>query len=178
MLSKSPGGARRRPWRAVSIFVALVTVATAVPNAAGAEHSGAQAEQAAREIQAAHDRANDASQAMFDAESEIDQLGIEIAATEAELATVEAEASAMQTELEEQAVREFTSSGTPSFPLLIDLGRTNDGITADVFAAVARGNAAIALDDFDAVMGEVTDPRAGSRSNRLRLQQHVRSSRS
>ena len=96
---------------------------------------------------------------MFEAESEVDQLGVEIAATEVRLAAIEAEASAMRTELEEQAVREFTGAGSPNFPLLIDLDSTNDGITADVFATVARGNASVVLDDFDAVMDEVTDAR-------------------
>lgn len=160
MLSKSPTGVRRRPWRAVATVVAVLAVATSVPNAAGAEHSGAQAEQAAREIQAARDRANDASQAMFDAESDVDQLGIEIEGAEVELAAIESDASAMRTELEAQAVREFAGSGSPNLPLLVDLDSTNDGITADVLATVARGNAAVVLDDFDAVMDEVTEARS------------------
>ena len=139
--------------------VVVLGAVVAIPHAANADHSGAQAEQAAREIQAARDRANEASQAMFDAESEIDQLDIDIAATEAKLAAVESQASAMRAELEGQALREFTSAGSSNFPLLIDLDSTNDGITADVLATVARGNASVALDDFDVVMDEVNDAR-------------------
>lgn len=149
-----------RWWRTATAVVALMVVAIAVPTAAGAEHSGAQAEQAAREIEAARDRANEASQAMFDAESEVDQFAIEIAAAEVRLTEIEAGASAMRTELEEQAVREFTQSGSSNFPLLIDLDSTNDSITADVLATVARGNASVALDDFDAVMDQVNEARA------------------
>lgn len=118
------------------------------------------AAQAAREIQAARDRANEASQRMFDAESEVDQLEVEIGDAEAELAAVEAQSSAMRTELEAQAVRAFTESGTAAFPLLIDLDHANDEITAELLSSVARGNAAVALDDFDAVSEEVAARRA------------------
>ena len=97
---------------------------------------------------------------MFDAESEVDQLGVEIVDAQAELAAVEAQASAMRSELEAQAVRAFTESGTAAFPLLIDLEHANDEITADLLNSVARGNAAVALDDFDAVSDEVEARRA------------------
>ena len=118
------------------------------------------AAEAAREIQAARDRANEASQRMFDAESEVDQLGVEIVDAEADLAAVEAQASAMRTELEAQAVRAFTESGTATFPLLIDLDHANDELTAELLSSVARGNAAVVLDDFDAVSDEVEAKRA------------------
>ena len=97
---------------------------------------------------------------MFDAESEVDQLGVEIVDAQAELAAVEAQASAMRTELEAQAVRAFTESGTAAFPLLIDLDHANDEITAELLSSVARGNAAVALDDFDVLSDEVEARRA------------------
>ncbi len=142
------------------VVMVLVAVAFVPTSGADAQSPDAQAKQAAEEIQAARDRANEAAQAMFEAESTIDQLTIQIADAETELAGVEAEASAMQDELAAQAVRQFTNSGSTDFPLLIDLDSTNDGITADVLATVARGNAAIALDDFDAVKDEVATARA------------------
>ena len=159
MVSKFDDGSRRCRTLAVVTATVLLTVAVAIPGGAEAEHSGAQAEQAAREIQAARDRANDASDAMFEAESDVDQLAVEISAAEVKLAAVEADASAMQTELQAQAARAFAGAGSPNFPLLIDLESTNDGITAEVFATVARGNASVVLDDFDAVMDEVTNAR-------------------
>jgi len=160
MLSQFIPGVRARRCCTAAMTVVLLTAVVATPHEASAEHSGAQAEEAAREIQAARDRANEAAQAMFDAESEIDQLDIDIAAAKAKLADVEAQASAMQSDLEEQAQREFASSGSPNFLLLINLDSTNDGITADAFATVARGDASVALDDFDVVMDEVNDARA------------------
>jgi murein DD-endopeptidase MepM/ murein hydrolase activator NlpD len=142
-------------------MVALSSIAfsaVAAPAPTSAESSPAA--QAAREIQAARDRANEASQKMFDAESEVDQLGVEIVDAKAELAAVEAQASAMRTELEAQAVRAFTESGTSTFPLLIDLDHANDELTAELLTSVARGNASVALDDFDAVSEQVDARRA------------------
>jgi peptidoglycan LD-endopeptidase LytH len=136
--------------------IAFSAVGAPVPTSA----ESSPAAQAAREIQAARDRANEASQKMFDAESEVDQLGVEIVDAKAELAAVEAQASAMRTELEAQAVRAFTESGTSTFPLLIDLDHANDEITAELLTSVARGNASVALDDFDAVSEQVDARRA------------------
>ena len=152
---------RRGRLLRVAAVVGLSSIAfsaLAAPAPTSAESSPA--EQAAREIQAARDRANEASQKMFDAESEVDQLGVEIVDAKAELAAVEAQASAMRTELEAQAVRAFTESGTSTFPLLIDLDHANDEITAELLTSVARGNASVALDDFDAVSEQVDARRA------------------
>jgi murein DD-endopeptidase MepM/ murein hydrolase activator NlpD len=52
-------------------------------------------------------------------------------------------------------LRSFANSGS-ALPLLIDLEDANDEITAERLASVARGNAAVELDEFDAVMDEVS----------------------
>jgi murein DD-endopeptidase MepM/ murein hydrolase activator NlpD len=109
---------------------------------------------AAQEIQAARDRADAAAQAMFDAESRLDVLDVEIADAERELAATEARADAMRSSLQHDALRSFVTSGT-DIPLLVDLEHANAGITADRQAAVARGAAAVELDDFDAIMKDV-----------------------
>jgi len=138
----------------------LATVTLVFPLYTEAAHSGQQAEQAAREIQDARDRANAASQAMFDAESQVDQLGIDIIDAEKDLAAVEAQASAMRSQLESAAVRSFVNSGAPTFALLIDLEAANDKLTGDRFASVARGSAAVDLDEFDDVMRQLADARS------------------
>jgi hypothetical protein len=135
----------------------LATVALLNPLHTEATHSNQQAEQAAREIQDARDRANAASQAMFDSESQVDTLTIEIADAESELLAVEAKADLMRAQLEEAALRSFVNSGSPTFALLIDLEAANDNLTGDRQAAVAHGNAAVDLDEFEAVMHEVHD---------------------
>ena len=113
---------------------------------------------AAQEIQAARDRADAAAQSMFDAQSRLDTLEVDIAAAERDLATAESEADAMRSSLQQDAQRSFVNSGN-SIPLLIDLEQANREITANHQASVARGSAVVELDDFDAVMKNVTEQR-------------------
>jgi len=153
----SSGGSARLLKAAVAVSIAAGTLLISLPTQA--THSGQQAEQAARDIQDARDRANAASQAVFDAESRIDGFTIDIADAEKELAAVQAEADLMRSQLEDAALRSFVNSGAPRFALLIDLDAANDNLTGDRLAAVARGNAAVDLDEFEAVMHLVTDAR-------------------
>lgn len=163
-MSRTPRNRRSGSLRAPRIAAVAFTVAVgllvpaAIDTPAGAQSSDPAAVQAANEIQAARDRANAAAQAMFDAESRLDALDLEIAAAEQDLAAVEALAATMRTSLQADAQRSFVNSGT-SMPLLIDLEQANDGITADRQASIARGAASVELDDFDAVMKEVTAQR-------------------
>jgi murein DD-endopeptidase MepM/ murein hydrolase activator NlpD len=154
VMSKSVGGSRL-PGRPIAALIVLALVTITMPGVVGADHSGDAAAQAAQEIQAARDRANAAAQAMSDAESELDQLSLDIADAQARLTAVEAEASQMRAGLQQGALRSFANSGS-ALPLLIDLEDANDEITAERLASVARGNAAVELDDFDAVMDEVS----------------------
>jgi murein DD-endopeptidase MepM/ murein hydrolase activator NlpD len=150
-----PVGLSRFGGRQLAAIVARALVAITTPGVAGADHSGDAAVRAAQEIQAARDRANAAAQAMFDAESELDGLSLEITDTEAHLTEVETLANDMRASLQQEALRSFANSGA-ALPLLIDLDDANDEITADRQAAVARGSAAVELDDFDAVLDEVS----------------------
>jgi len=160
MLSEVESRSGRLLRRAASgVVVALIAV-SANPFGVAATHSGAEVEQAAREIQDARDRANDASQAMFDAESELDRLGLEIAAAEDDLAAANARADAMRTDLQALAARSFVNGGAASMPLLIDLDDANEELTAEHFAAVARGGAAVDLDELDALMSDIADAQA------------------
>ena len=147
--------------RSLTALLAVVVLAilgpAVVPAGAGAQDPAAT--QAAREIQAARDRANAAAQAMFDAESQLDTLDLEMVEAEKQLAAVEAEANAMRSSLQADAQRSFANSGT-NLPLLIDLDEANADITARRQASVARGAAAVELDDFDAVMQDVRARRA------------------
>jgi murein DD-endopeptidase MepM/ murein hydrolase activator NlpD len=154
------GSRVRRSLLGVIAVGSLATVTLLFPLHTEATHSGEQAEQAARDIQDARDRANSASQAMFDAESQVDQLEVEIAEAEKDLAAVEAQASAMRSQLETTAVRSFVNSGASTFVLLIDLEAANDRLTGDRFASVARGSAAVDLDEFDDVTHQLTDARS------------------
>jgi murein DD-endopeptidase MepM/ murein hydrolase activator NlpD len=140
-------------------LAALVVVGSSTMPLTAAEAQDPAAVRAAAEIQAARDRANAASQAMFDAESRLDSLEIEIETAEKDLAVVEARAAAMRSSLQQDAQRSFVNSGT-SIPLLIDLDQANAGITAQRQASVARGAASVELDDFAAVMKEVSAQRA------------------
>lgn len=138
----------------------MVGSLTLLPSSVAAEHGSDAAKQAAADIQAARNRANEASQAMFDAESDIDALDIDIAAAEVELAELENEAAEMQDGLEHQAVRSFVGAGTSGqFPLLIDFEEISDGITADVLSAASRETADVDLDEYDALMHDVSDAR-------------------
>ena len=157
MLSEKRFGVAR--WRLRPILVFALGGLLVFSVDVHAAHSGAEAEQAARDIQAARDRANEASQAMFDEESRIDQLTIGLAGAELELAGIEAQAGTMRDDLTATAMRRFVNSGGPSFPLLMDLDGTNDGFTADTYAAVARGSAAVELDDLDAIIDQIATAR-------------------
>ena len=138
------------------MLVAVLGITTIGPAApVGADHGTDAAKQAAREIQAARDRANAAAQAVFDAESAIDTLTIEIAQAEKDLAAVEAESSEMRISLEESAIRRFTQSGGSDFILLGNFDDANNGLTAEVLAAVTQDTATVELDDFDEVIKEV-----------------------
>jgi murein DD-endopeptidase MepM/ murein hydrolase activator NlpD len=152
--TRLPGPVIRRVAALIVLGLTFVTVPLTVADA-----QDPAAVKAAKEIQAARDRADAAAQAMFDAESRLDTLEVEIAAAEADLAAVEAQASSMRSSLQQDAQRSFVNSGT-SIPLLIDLDQANAGITADRQASVARGAASVELDDFDAVMKEVSAKRA------------------
>jgi murein DD-endopeptidase MepM/ murein hydrolase activator NlpD len=148
---------RRAGIVVLSCGVALTSVF--VPAHVLAQQSETPAEKAAREIQAARDRANAAAQAMFDAESEFDMLTVGIAEAEAQLAVIEGEASEMRSGLQDGALYSFVDAGSGSFPLLIDLEATNDELAAGVFVNVAYGNAAVELDDYDAVVDELAEAR-------------------
>ena len=169
----APAG-RLAPGRLRRIGVVVASVGVVFASIFGPAQVFAQsetpAEKAAREIQAARDRANEAAQAMFDAESEFDTLTVDIAEAEAELAVIEAEAAEMRSGLQDGAVYNFVSGGTGSFPLLIDLDATNDELAADVFVDVAYGNAAVELDDYDAVMDELETARADLEQQRTNAQ--------
>lgn len=143
----------------LAVVAASIAVGSATLPLAVASAQDPAAVRAANEIQAARDRADAAAQAMFDAESRLDTLEVEIAAAEQDLAAVEAQADSMRSGLQQDAQRSFVNSGT-SIPLLIDLDQANAGITADRQASVARGAASVELDDFDAVMKDVTARRA------------------
>jgi peptidoglycan LD-endopeptidase LytH len=148
----------RRSFASAVVAVAVALGASTLPLTVASAQDPA-AVRAAQEIQAARDRASAAAQAMFDAESRLDTLEVEIVAAERDLAQVEAEADSMRSSLQQDAQRSFVNSGT-SMPLLIDLDQANAGITADRQASVARGAASVELDDFDAVMKEVSAQRA------------------
>jgi murein DD-endopeptidase MepM/ murein hydrolase activator NlpD len=143
----------------VAVVTALLAVAV-FPGGVQATHSGAEAEQAAREIQAARDRANEASQAMFDAESTLDQLAIDIDRQQVALDEANAQADQMRVQLQALAARSFVNGGSAAMPLLVDLDDANEALTAEHFASVARGGAAVDLDELDALMGEIADAQA------------------
>jgi murein DD-endopeptidase MepM/ murein hydrolase activator NlpD len=149
----------RRSGRMVAVVTALLAVAM-FPGGVQATHSGSEAEQAAREIQAARDRANEASQAMFDAESTLDQLAIDIDRQQGALDEANAQADQMRVQLQALAARSFVNGGSAAMPLLVDLDDANEALTAEHFASVARGGAAVDLDELDALMGEISDAQA------------------
>lgn len=149
----------RRSGRLVVVVTALLAVAV-FPGGVQATHSGAEAEQAAREIQAARDRANESSQAMFDAESTLDQLAIDIDRQQVALEEANAQADQMRVQLQALAARSFVNGGSAAMPLLVDLDDANEALTAEHFASVARGGAAVDLDELGALMGEIADAQA------------------
>ena len=154
------GSTNRRSLAARIAALALaVATAASVPGIVDAQVDTVAAERAAAEIQAARDRADAASQAMFDAEAQLDELSLSIVEAERQLEAVEAQATAMRSSLESDAQRAFANSGTTN-PLFVDLDDANDSITADRQASIARGAAAVELDDFDAVMDEVDEKRS------------------
>ena len=155
---RAHGVGLRRALALVAVVASVAVGSTTLPLAVASAQDPA-AVRAANEIQAARDRADAAAQAMFDAESRLDTLEVDIGAAEKELAGVEAQADSMRSSLQQDAQRSFVNSGA-AMPLLIDLDRANAGITADRQASVARGTASVELDDFDAVMKEVTAQRS------------------
>jgi murein DD-endopeptidase MepM/ murein hydrolase activator NlpD len=158
MLSKTVLG-RRRAASQVAVVALLAVAAASWSAGAGAQDADEAAARAAREIQAAQDRANEAAQAMFDAESRIDQLTIDIETAATELAVLEANASQMRTALEAAAVRRFVGAGAESNPLLTGIDTATDQQAAVVLRSVAGGSAAVELDEFEALMDEITDRR-------------------
>ena len=155
---RTHGVGLRRAITLVAVVAAVAVGSSTLPLAVASAQDPA-AVRAANEIQAARDRADAAAQAMFDAESRLDTLEVDIGAAEKELAGVEAQADSMRSSLQQDAQRSFVNSGA-AMPLLIDLDQANAGITADRQASVARGTASVELDDFDAVMKDVTAKRA------------------
>lgn len=155
---RTHGVGLRRAITLVAVVVAVAVGSSTLPLAVASAQDPA-AVRAANEIQAARDRADAAAQAMFDAESRLDTLEVDIGTAEKELAGVEAQADSMRSSLQQDAQRSFVNSGA-AMPLLIDLDQANAGITADRQASVARGTASVELDDFDAVMKDVTAKRA------------------
>ena len=155
---RAHGVGLRRAIALVAVVAAIAVGSSTLPLAVASAQDPA-AVRAANEIQAARDRADAAAQAMFDAESRLDTLEVDIGAAEKELAGVEAQADSMRSSLQQDAQRSFVNSGA-AMPLLIDLDQANAGITADRQASVARGTASVELDDFDAVMKDVTAKRA------------------
>lgn len=155
---RAHGVGLRRAITLVAVVAAVAVGSSTLPLAVASAQDPA-AVRAANEIQAARDRADAAAQAMFDAESRLDTLEVDIGAAEKELAGVEAQADSMRSSLQQDAQRSFVNSGA-AMPLLIDLDQANAGITADRQASVARGTASVELDDFDAVMKDVTAKRA------------------
>jgi len=155
---RAHGVGLRRAIALVAVVASVAVGSTTLPLAVASAQDPA-AVRAANEIQAARDRADAAAQAMFDAESRLDTLEVDIGAAEKELAGVEAQADSMRSSLQQDAQRSFVNSGA-AMPLLIDLDQANAGITADRQASVARGTASVELDDFDAVMKDVTAKRA------------------
>jgi murein DD-endopeptidase MepM/ murein hydrolase activator NlpD len=152
---------------AAVVLVAVIAVTTIGPAApAGADHGTEAAKQAAREIQAARDQANAAAQAVFDAESAIDTLTIEIAQAEKDLAAVETLSNDMRESLEASAIRRFTQSGGSDFILLGNFDDANNGLTAEVLAAVTQETATVELDDFDEVIKEVDAARKNLKQRR------------
>ncbi len=158
MLSRMVRGRGRAASRIVVLAV-LALAATSVPSGAGAQDADEATVRAAREIQAAQDRANAAAQAMFDAESRIDQLTMDIDAAAAELAVLEAQAGEMRVGLEAAAVRRFVGAGAETNPLLTGIDAAEDQDAAAVLRSIAGGTAAVELDEFDALMVQISDRR-------------------
>ncbi|MGB3733800.1 MAG: M23 family metallopeptidase [Ilumatobacter sp.] len=154
----SAPGSGRALRRAVALAVGVTTLLWS-SSVADASAPSTPAEKAAQEIQAARDRADAAAQALFDTEAEIDRLQIEIGETEEELAEVEAEIDAARSGLEQQAVRNFVGAGGSTMPLLIDVTKTNENLTAEVFSSIATENVYTNLDDYDALIVEVDEVR-------------------
>ncbi len=158
MLSQTLLG-RHRGASHLAVVAIFAVAASSLSAPAGAQDANEAAARAAREIQAAQDRANAAAQAMFDAESRIDQLTTDIDTAAAELAVLEAQAAEMRVGLAAAAVRRFVGAGAESNPLLTGIDAAEDEQAAVVLRSVAGGSAAVELDDFDALMEQITDRR-------------------
>jgi murein DD-endopeptidase MepM/ murein hydrolase activator NlpD len=159
MLPRATVGCRREA-SGVVVVVVFALAATLLSSGAGAQDADEEAVRAAREIQTAQDRANEAAQAMFDAESRIDQLTIDIEAAVAELSELEVQVGEMHAGLEAAAVRRFAGGGAESNPLLTGVESATDQGAAVVLRSVASGTAAVELDDFDALMEQISERRA------------------
>jgi murein DD-endopeptidase MepM/ murein hydrolase activator NlpD len=153
------GRGHRRGTPGIVLVAALTLAGSFLSSGADAQDADEAAARAAREIQAAQDRANAAAQAMFDAESRIDRLTTDIAAAEGELALLEAQVGEMRVALEAAAVRRFVGAGRETNPLLTGIDEANDQDAALVLRSVASGTAAVEVDDFEALMEEISDRR-------------------
>jgi len=148
------GGRSRR-----TAGVAVLVLTAMLPGGVLAEHEGEAAQRAAREIQAARDRANAAAQAMFDAESEGAVLAAEISETEQRIAAMEADVADMRQALAGAAIRQFTSGGIDSNPLLSPVESTNAQQAAAVFVGAATGSVLTDTDGFEAAIEQLDDER-------------------
>ncbi len=121
-----------------------------VPMSANAQSSEGAAQRAAQEIQAARDRANRAAEAMWSAESDLDVLTVELAGLVSEVETLESTTATLRAEVQDLAVRRFTSSGTRSIPFASSPSALNDDAISDVYVAAATGASASALNEYEA----------------------------
>ncbi len=140
-------GSRARTLTIVAVALGLATVA---PLDVSAETSDAAAQRAAAEIQAARDRANQAAEAMWNAESDLDVLNVELAELSVEVAALEETTAALRSEIEDLAVRRFTSSGARSIPFASSPSAFTDDAVSDVYVAAATGASASTLNEYEA----------------------------
>jgi murein DD-endopeptidase MepM/ murein hydrolase activator NlpD len=87
-------------------------------------------------------------------------LAIDIDRQQVALGEANAQADQMRVQLQALAARSFVNGGSAAMPLLVDLDDANEALTAEHFASVARGGAAVDLDELDALMGEISDAQA------------------
>jgi murein DD-endopeptidase MepM/ murein hydrolase activator NlpD len=87
-------------------------------------------------------------------------LAIDIDRQQVALDEANAQADQMRVQLQALAARSFVNGGSAAMPLLVDLDDANEALTAEHFASVARGGAAVDLDELDALMGEISDAQA------------------
>ena len=136
--------------RSLPIVAGVLILAGVAPLNVSADSSDAAAQRAAAEIQAARDRANQAAEAMWSAESELDVLNVELAELSVEVAALEETTAALRSEIEDLAVRRFTSSGARSIPFASSPSALTDEAVSDVYVAAATGASASTLNDYEA----------------------------